>query len=115
MIIKVEKRHIREALPIKGKDPISLALQDKLKLPERCIRVTISTITILDYNGAIRYTTKLSEDGKVFLIDYYNYVLLGKTKPKPFKLVIEPVDYIIEKINLIQRIAREINNDGEVY
>lgn len=110
MHIKVKKKHIKMGEPKLGKDPLSLAFQDALGLPERCVRVTPSCITLIDYSGSTRYSRKLPEEAGEFLKGYYAYLFVGGKKPKPFTFEIEPVDYFIEKVNLIKKIAKDIED-----
>lgn len=110
MKISVRKRHIILGQPRAGKDPLSLAFQDALDLPEHCIRLTPSTITLLDYNGSTRYSRAMPEDGANFLIKYYDYAIYGQKKPSPFVLVVEPVDYIIDKVDILRETAIDIED-----
>lgn len=117
MIIKVTKKHLKDGVPTLGECPLSLAFQDAFRLntkhSKKLVCVSRKCLTLYNYSGRIIYTVKLPPIAEAFndkFWGHYEYFDKFHKLPKPCEFEIGVVDYIIEKVDVLDRMVFDIHN-----
>ena len=117
MIVRVTKRHLRDGIPKLGECPLTLAFCDAFgfntKYTKKLVQVSRKCLTLNNYSGITIYTVKLppvAEDfNDRFWSHYENFDKFHKL-PKPCEFEIGIVDYVIEKVDVLNRKIFDIHN-----
>lgn len=117
MLISVTKKHLENGVPKLGECPLTLAFRDAMgfnsKYAKDIIRVSRKCLTLYNYSGRIMFTSKLPPIAEKFndkFWGHYEYFDKFHNLPKPCEFEMGIIDFIIEEVDVLDRIVFDIHN-----